>query len=120
MKAKVPPFDWVEYMTLASQLSNTKTEACMRSAISRSYYYAYNVTKKYVKKKVESVPPNDHIWLWRKMTELSMVSGFQSWGERIRLARNKADYDERFDDLENQVKMVMMNVMFIVQELKKH
>jgi hypothetical protein len=39
------PFDWPEYLTLADELSRRTEEACLRTAISRTYYYVYHLAR---------------------------------------------------------------------------
>ena len=38
-------FDWPDYLKLADELSKRTEEACLRTAISRSYYYIYHLAK---------------------------------------------------------------------------
>jgi uncharacterized protein (UPF0332 family) len=37
------PFDWTGYFTLADELSRRRDEASLRTAISRAYYYVYQL-----------------------------------------------------------------------------
>ena len=37
------PFDWIGYFTLADELSRRADEASLRSAMSRAYYYVYQL-----------------------------------------------------------------------------
>jgi uncharacterized protein (UPF0332 family) len=40
------PFDWPDYLTIADELSKRTTEeACLRTAISRTYYYVYHLAR---------------------------------------------------------------------------
>lgn len=38
-------FDWPDYLNLADELSKRTEEACLRTAISRSYYYIYHLAR---------------------------------------------------------------------------
>jgi hypothetical protein len=40
------PFDWSQYLALASELGARKEEACLRSSLSRAYYYVYHLALK--------------------------------------------------------------------------
>ena len=37
------PFDWSDYLRLAQELAARKDEACLRSSLSRAYYYVYHL-----------------------------------------------------------------------------
>jgi hypothetical protein len=39
------PFEWPEYLTLAEELSKRTEESCIRTAISRTYYYVYHLAR---------------------------------------------------------------------------
>ena len=37
------PFEWLQYLGLAQELAARSEEACLRTALSRAYYYVYNL-----------------------------------------------------------------------------
>jgi len=37
------PFDWTGYLALAQELATRNEEACLRSSVSRAYYFVYNL-----------------------------------------------------------------------------
>jgi hypothetical protein len=114
-------FDWNGYLTLAEELAlNTSDEARLRSAISRSYYCAYNLAKSYLKKiNPTVVPASSHRQLWNEFTGIADKINIQSWGDRSRAIRNKADYDDTINNLDRDVRMVLANVRYIIAELEK-
>jgi uncharacterized protein (UPF0332 family) len=98
-------FNWVNYLTLAKNLlinqSNNSSEiieAELRSSISRSYYAAFHVAKKYLYKvrSYELSKENSHRSLIDEFKysgdpRLSIIGNYL---ERLRDRRNEADYDD--------------------------
>jgi len=41
-------FDWADYLKLAEELATRTEEHCLRTAISRAYYYAYHLGRERV------------------------------------------------------------------------
>jgi hypothetical protein len=39
------PFSWPDYLTLANELSIRSEEYCLRTAISRTYYFVYHLAR---------------------------------------------------------------------------
>ena len=113
------PFDWNDYFTLAAELANKKDEARLRSAISRSYYCVYNLAKAYLQSNSRTVRGADHEALWNQFTSIEGKISVQSWGDRARKIRNKADYDDTIKNLEIEFRVAMMNAQYIINELKK-
>jgi uncharacterized protein (UPF0332 family) len=112
------PFDWNDYYTLAKSLSGATEEAKMRSAISRSYYCAFNLARKFILKSNPSYRYTSHKDLWNEFVGIAGMSNVKSYGERIRLSRNKADYDNDIQKLQAEVTMTMLYVQMILNQLK--
>jgi hypothetical protein len=112
-------FDWNEYMKLASELRETKQEAYMRSAISRSYYGAYNIARSYLKAKKRDWQIQEHTQLWSQVGRVSRNIEIQTLGQRVRKIRRKADYDFDFPDVEAQLTTAMMNSAQIIHLIKQ-
>jgi len=101
-------FDWSEYLDLAGFLRNgcpdDLREACYRSAISRSYYAAYNTAKTFARDNEGFQPVKsgvDHR-LVRKHFESNPQSEKRDIAiqlRRLNVWRNKCDYDDVIDDL---------------------
>jgi hypothetical protein len=101
-------FDWNNYLTLAKTLSAAvNDEASLRSAVSRSYYCAFNLALSRAKAN-NYRPPDDgssHDLLWdlygrNNDTGCKRVALF---GARMKRRRVKADYREHFDKLSAEV-----------------
>ena len=107
-------FDWNGYKTLAISLSGAADEASKRSAISRGYYFAYHVAlararaNHYTPKTRESV----HKQLWDHYENSSNLDcrKLALMGKRMKRQRGKADYDDDFPRLEDNVAAVLSEV----------
>jgi len=107
----MPPFDWLEYLELAKQLSSDKDkEAAMRSAISRAYYAAFNQVKAhciahniYIPRSTES-----HQVVWDNFKEGRTLRGVYTNGDLLKQKRVHADYkSEPIERLEDTVKQAI-------------
>jgi uncharacterized protein (UPF0332 family) len=86
------PFDWMDFLGLAQELSAqtdapSYRDARLRSAISRAYYAAYHHAREYLAKRGEYV---------RDVFRNSKDSARQKIGnnlDRLRLDRTEADYE---------------------------
>lgn len=101
------PFDWIGYYNLAVDLSARVDEASRRSAISRAYYYVFHLglarasANGFVRRAGEST----HQQLWRNYSS-SPDPDCKKLGEiakRLRLKRERADYEEIYQRLEDEV-----------------
>ena len=63
------PFDWSNYQKLAQQLVTLPDEQCLRSAISRSYYFAMHQSK-------ERLLQNKHPLVLGSRTHQQVWDGF--------------------------------------------
>lgn len=97
-------FDWNEYHTLAQKLASNSDEASMRCAISRSYYCAFHIAKAYIKKADSTVGDKiGHFELWAKFFNLDGLGPVETYGERARMLRQKADYQNHVLRLEDDL-----------------
>lgn len=113
-------FDWNDYFTLAGELNSPGNEAKIRSAISRSYYCAFNLAKAYLFKEKGKFKYQDHEDLWIRFADYDddRVS-IESWGNRIRLIRNSADYDNEMKDMIVDHRTTIKYTFQIIEELNK-
>ncbi len=98
-------FDWTEYFNLAKELSGQKgivvsKEAKLRAAISRAYYAAYCKARNYLRDVIKDsqIPkgPNVHKYVVNKFKSDNRKN-YRKIGinlDRLRIDRNKADYDD--------------------------
>jgi uncharacterized protein (UPF0332 family) len=90
------PFDWSEYLRLATQLSTNADEAAQRTSMSRSYYCVYH---KASERAVSTgyIDQQKHWKLW-ELYEVTNASDricrkLGSLGSRMHKERKDADYD---------------------------
>lgn len=106
------PFDWMEYLRLAQTLAANGDEASKRTAISRAYYFIFNLA--YARVEVNcgrkpQGPPGMHAWCWQKyagnLDAACHACGIE--GDRLKRLRHDADYKSkeirRLDDLCNRM-----------------
>lgn len=95
------PFDWTNFLALAEELSGRADEASKRSAISRAYYYAFNLAFARAEATAGAVTGGEgsHAWCWNKYASTDDPGCRRIWllGDRMKRSRIKADY--RKDDI---------------------
>jgi hypothetical protein len=104
-------FDWSQYLVLAKQLSSATDDASLRSAVSRSYYCAFNLAVERAERngyrRTQDNLGGDHEKLWalyarnstsQECSELALL------GPRMKQRRVRADYRANFDRLADGVK----------------
>ena len=90
------PFDWNEYLVLARRLAAANDDASKRSAISRAYYFAFNIAFARAENTVGRYPGSEgyHKWCWDKYRNTPDMScrklGID--GERMKQRRIRVDY----------------------------
>ncbi|HEY2055541.1 MAG TPA: hypothetical protein VGH14_16540 [Solirubrobacterales bacterium] len=100
--------NWPDYVVLAEGLAGERHEAAQRSAVSRAYYGALNVCRCWLETNVAPVDRHRiHAQVWgffdaeghaatRTSREWRLVADL---GRKLRLLRNRADYEGSFPDL---------------------
>jgi hypothetical protein len=90
------PFDWNEYFVLARQLATARDEASKRSAISRAYYFVFNIAFLRAEATAGSYHGGEsyHKWCWDKYrrTPDATCQKLGIDGERMKQRRVRVDY----------------------------
>jgi len=96
-------FDWVDYLRFATSLAqaNDPSEAEMRSAISRAYYAAFNVTRTYlilVRRITPINQPHIHVAVWGVLRDSPspVERRIAQVGFRLLSFRRRAGYDAEY------------------------
>lgn len=107
-------FAWEKYLELAEglfkvDLAKTDEEARWRSAISRSYYYAFLIARNYLRD-VEEHPPvqsgSTHLWVQEQFETILTLDSTETDKTRHKIYtilnrmhtnRKTADYEDSFD-----------------------
>jgi uncharacterized protein (UPF0332 family) len=92
-------FEWLDYLGLARTLAGDAGEACHRSAISRAYYAAFHVARRYVSRTQPDFSPKkageDHFHVWDRLKKSvkrqERAAGIT--GKKLHDARVRADYE---------------------------
>ena len=121
-------FDWLEYLDLARELAGSTTglssqEARLRSAISRSYYAAFCKARNHLRDKegVDTIPNGGQVHSYvrnqftRSPDRVRKRAGTNL--NRLRIDRNKADYDDIVTGLPATTKRVLKQSERIISTL---
>jgi uncharacterized protein (UPF0332 family) len=111
------PFDPREFLRLAEELAKRgHDEAALRSAISRAYYAAYWVARRFLFGAGIRVQGHIEIWnAFRQLDEAAWKTGEN--GSLLRRSRNSADYDERASNLEYRARNALVMAKGILSDL---
>jgi len=119
-------FNWVLYISFAKELLShykisCSQEACFRSAISRSYYGVFCIARNLLESRGHRIPKKDiHNFVKRQYTESPNMKEKKIGADldRLRKARNKADYRERAQIDLDKATSAYITAEDILEELK--
>ena len=106
------PFDWLEFLRLAQTLAANGDEASKRTAISRAYYFIFNLAYTRAEHNCGPKPmgpPGTHAWCWQKYSSNldAACHALGVEGDRLKRLRHAADYKSnnihRLDDVCNRM-----------------
>lgn len=120
-------FDWQKYLELAQELIEGDTnEAKQRSSISRAYYAAFCYARNYLRDYLDFKPRND------KNEHQAVIKEFQKYDRknrkmieigndlsRLRLDRNKADYNDIFMSLGSKAPYALKLAKNIIDKINE-
>lgn len=104
-------FDWTQYFELAKVLAAAPIESHQRSAISRSYYAVFCLSRQYVERfhKVNTDRSiHSQVWGWLQNSPNTDLKRLATLGDRMRRRRNQADYNDRIDNLKRITEDVLI------------
>lgn len=123
-------FDWSEYLNLAQELAGPPTslsneEARLRSAISRAYYAAFCKARNHLRdnENLSIRPPrgeSTHQFVIRQFKFSSDASRRQigTHLNRLRVDRNKADYDDTVSRVQKMTQFVLTMAQSVISSLQ--
>lgn len=87
------PFDWNEYLNLATILSTNGDEASQRTAISRAYYAVFNAATLHAK--ANGYKDRSHGRLWKMYSADADINAkrISAYGNQMKIARERAGYE---------------------------
>ena len=111
------PFDWTQYLILAKSLSQSiPHEASLRSAISRSYYSAFNLALERAKlngyrdKVDETGGSHQLLWdLYGRNIKSNECGQIAKLGPRMKRRRVLADYRSEYPRLAEEVRFAIQD-----------
>ena len=121
-------FAWLDYLTLAEALLQARTtlapeEACCRAAISRAYYAVYNVARTRAREHEGLQLPaigDAHqrviMHYFRGPSPLHRAIGDSL--RQLRSVRNRADYDDQFDQAVARAQFAVRRARQVVVQLQ--
>lgn len=90
------PFDWTNYLILAEELAGKADEASKRTAISRAYYFVFNIAFARAEITAGHLPGEygSHKWCWEKYmgTPDPACRQLGNNGQRMHAKRVRVDY----------------------------
>jgi hypothetical protein len=101
--------NWLDYVVLAEGLVTQPLEASKRSGISRAYYGALNVCRRWLEANVAPIGKHRvHANVWGRFEAAghASVRSSEDWeavaelGNSLRILRNSADYEDAFPELD--------------------
>jgi hypothetical protein len=103
--------NWSAYLVLARGLAGHRFEASERTAVSRAYYGAFNLSRRWLEANVTPIDnrrAHEQVWETFRTADRATAGTTTKWelvgelGARLRVLRNRADYEDRALGPENQ------------------
>ena len=86
------PFNWNEYLNLATTLSGNADEASQRTAISRAYYVAFHAATLHAKPNGYAERSHGRLWKMYAADADPNARRISALGNQMKRARDDADY----------------------------
>jgi uncharacterized protein (UPF0332 family) len=115
-------FNWSEYYGLAEELGKRADEASLRSAISRAYYYVYNLALRRAEANdFKFVIGGIHTQLWRVFQDSPEPDCKQlgTIAARLKEKRERADYNSFFARVQDEVPVLLADARDFAARLDK-
>lgn len=117
------PFSWQDYLTLANQLSARTEEYCLRTAISRTYYYIYHLARQRIIDNQFSIArgENSHRQIWEKFENDPdpRCKKLYFTAKKIHDKRKQADYDIPYPKIDGEFPAVIEMARRFAQDLNQ-
>lgn len=99
------PFNWAEYFTLATTLSQNPDEASHRTSISRAYYSVFHAASARAIGNGYPAGQNSHEGIWRVFAKDANKDArrLAQWGNTMKRVRVLADYRSAVPKIPDQM-----------------
>ena len=111
------PFDWKEYLTLATYLSAKSGEASHRSSMSRAYDSVVYAAREHVLRGGHKVKTHHDVWQAYTKDANRICRQLGNLGFRMKLVRENADYKSHFPRQAEQMKKQLTEAVRLLQLL---
>jgi uncharacterized protein (UPF0332 family) len=97
---------WRHYLALARGLAGQRFEASRRSAVSRAYYGAFNICRRWLETNVTPIDnrgAHGQVWSTFQVADRATPETRRAWiligslGDSLHVLRNEVDYDDRVE-----------------------
>jgi uncharacterized protein (UPF0332 family) len=112
------PFDWRTFNDVAEELSRARTDAHVRSAVSRAYYAAHNVARKLCRARGGGDRKHEHLWLFLEREQCSM-GPIGVIGDQLKSQRVDADYYDQKELKDFDVQKAIMRSKAIIADVDR-
>jgi hypothetical protein len=116
------PFNWENYINIAKELFEGHSEAHFRSSISRAYYGIYNIVVVAVKEKYKeyNIEDENHGNLFKFLISREDADDvfIGAMLDKLRINRNKADYNSNDPVEKRDAQIVLKNTDEILNMIK--
>src|ERR1035438_5350260 len=92
MNPAPPPFDWGEYLRLATELSQYSDEASHRTSISRAYYSIFHAATIQARRNGYAARSHQKLWALYQRDPDRNCRKLSVLGNAMKVAREEADY----------------------------
>ena len=99
------PFDWAEYLRLATDLANNPDEASHRTSISRAYYSVYHAASALAIRNGYPAGQKSHKNIWNLYAKEQNRDSkrLAQWGNTMKHVRELADYSASVPQIPGQM-----------------
>jgi uncharacterized protein (UPF0332 family) len=117
---------WKQNLVLARGLAKQPFEAAQRAAVSRAYYGAFNLARRWLEANVAPIDnwrAHGQVWRTFKSAERAGEASRDEWkligrlGDSLHQLRNQVDYDDRVAELEGRTQAALTSAERIVETL---
>ncbi len=117
------PFDWSQYLVLATELGARPDEASIRTALSRAYYYVYHIALIRAQSNDFVLKLDDftHAQLWLLFSESPepACQRLAAIANRMKERRVRADYKSTFPRIAEEVPGTLADAQTFVAGLQR-
>lgn len=118
----VQPFDWTGYYTLADELAKRADEASLRSAMSRAYYYIYQLALERARSNGFTTLAGEglHRQLWRNFSDSPEPDcrKLAEIAKRLKDKRERADYQNVYTRINDDVSGMLEDAQTFATRLR--